>query len=421
MVHIDYNLRENLTGEPHQTKRRFLPAKPTTWLIKAVQAIVRAELSLNNKVQLIEEELAVLRNLPKGSGAIITSNHADETDPRVCIELSRRSGKRFISMCNREAFDEAFGLAGWTLQRLGHFSVERGAHDVLAKDYAVDVIKQGQDILVIFPEGEIFYLNEAVQPFHSGAIEIGMQAILHHRKTDANWTTYIVPMAIKYHHSEPIESILEKRIAKMEARLSVKSSQGSLPERLHALQKLLIEREEMIHHINFDARRAQDLTQEIISAQNAILSEVEERLHEPAEVQRHPIDKSWQLSAEIRDALEQQANSKQKAELLQDIASLEEVAQLSSWQPHYYSNAGASSDRLAEAVLKLERELYKVKRPRQLANRNVFVKLADPIDLGLYVAEYLKDPHSVRHRVTNQLQATIQSLIDQLASVPPQK
>jgi Acyltransferase len=411
-------LNSKETGQPHQTKRPFKPAKPTAWLIKAAQEFVRADLSLSNKVQIVEAELDVLRNLPKGAGAIITSNHADETDPRVCIELSRRSGKRFISMCNREAFDEAFGLAGWTLQRLGHFSVERGAHDVQAKDFAVSVIKQAQDVLVIFPEGEIFYLNESVQPFHSGAIEIGMQAILHHRKTDPNWTTYIVPMAIKYHHTEPIDGILEKRIAKMEARLSVKSTQGSLPQRLRALQQLLIEREEIVHHINFDARRVQNLTQEIITAQDAILSEVEERLHKPLADQRQAIDKSWQLSAEIKDNLNQKIDSKHKAELLEDIASLEEVAQLSSWQPRYYSDAGASLDRMAEAVLKLERELYKIKRPRQLANRDVFIKLADPIDLGLYVADYLKDPHSVRHSVTHQLQATIQSLIDELASVP---
>jgi 1-acyl-sn-glycerol-3-phosphate acyltransferase len=408
-------------GQPHKTKRPFIPAKPIAWLIKAVQGIVRAELSLNNKIRLVEDDLDVLRNLPEGVGAIITSNHADETDPRVCMELSRRSGKRFISMCNREAFDEGFGLAGWALQRLGHFSVERGAHDVQAKDFAVNVIKQGQDILVIFPEGEIFYLNEAVQPFHSGAIEIGMQAILHHRQTDPNWTTYLVPMAIKYHHSEPIEGILEKRIAKMEARLSLKSTSASLPERLRALQRLLIEREGIMHHVKFDASRAQNLTQEIITTQNAILSEIEQKLHQSPESRRQPIDESWQLSAEIKDSLEQQTDSKHKAELLQDIASLEEVAQLSSWKPQYYSDANASLDRLAEAVLKLERELYRIKRPRQLANRNVFVKLAEPIDLGPYFADYLKDPHSVRHNITSQLQAKIQSLIDELAIRPSQQ
>ncbi len=396
--------------------RQFKPAKPQPWLIKAVQAIVRAELSWNNKVQIDDSSLKILRDLPPGAGTMITSNHADETDPRVCLELSRLSGKRFISMCNREAFDEAFGLAGWALQRLGHFSVERGAHDVTAKDFAVDVIKKGQDVLIIFPEGEIFYLNETVQPFHSGAIEIGMQAILHERQSNPNWTAYIVPMALKYHHTESIEGILDKRIAKMESNLALKSSSGTLVERLRAVQRLLIEREEASHHVNVDASKIQNLTQEISAARQAILTDVEAKLHETTESQRQIIDQSWQLSAEIRDSLGQHANAKERSELLQDIKTLEEVAQLSSWDPRYYSDSGASFDRLAEAVLKLERELYRVKRPRQLASRKVFVKLAHPIDLGAFLTEYLKDPRTVRHSVTQKLQEKIQSLINELAS-----
>ena len=168
------------TSQDH--RRPFKPAKPLPWLIKAARGLVRAELSFLNKLHLLDRDLEHLSAIPKGVGVSLTSNHADETDPRVIIELSRRSGKRFISMCNREAFDENFGLAGWALQGLGYFSVERGAHDSKAKYYAIDVIKSAEDVLVIFPEGEIFYMNELVQPFHSGAIDLSMLAILDKRK-----------------------------------------------------------------------------------------------------------------------------------------------------------------------------------------------------------------------------------------------
>ena len=55
---------------------------------------------------------------------------------RACLELSRRCGRRFLYMMNREAFDEGFGSAGWWLQRLGAFSVERGGRNEQAKRYA---------------------------------------------------------------------------------------------------------------------------------------------------------------------------------------------------------------------------------------------------------------------------------------------
>ena len=60
---------------------------------------------------------------------------------------------------------------------------------------------------------------------------------------------------------------------------------------------------------------------------------------------------------------------------------LERIAQMGSWQPHYV-DLDPSQERLAEMVLKLEREVYGSKRPHQLANRDVFLRIGDPIDLG---------------------------------------
>src|SRR5215471_17033815 len=113
--------------------KEFIPAKPSRWFTTAVQQMIRGQLTLKDKLHLHKNDVDVLAQLPPGSGVILASNHADEADPRVCIELSRRARKSFITMCNREAFDEMRGFAGWALQRLGYFSVERGARDHQAK------------------------------------------------------------------------------------------------------------------------------------------------------------------------------------------------------------------------------------------------------------------------------------------------
>lgn len=396
-----------------ETKRRpFRPAKPASWLIKTAQEYVRAELAMKNKLHLQPGSLEALRKIPKGSGVILTPNHADETDPRVCLELSRQSGKRLISMCNREAFDEIFGLAGWTLQRLGHFSVERGAHDKPAKDYAVDVVKQGDDVLVVFPEGEIFYLNEVVQPFHSGAVEICMQAIVERRKQEPNWSAFIVPMAIKYHYPTPIDQLLEERISKMEGLLKLtKENDHSLAARIMRLQKTLLTGEEKTYKVVFDAETQQDLFHEIESTENIILSEVAKK-HNEAVSPSHVIDDAWKLEAEIRESLQVEKDPATRAELKGQLVALSEVAHMTSWRPPYYQNA--STDRIAEALMKLEREFYKIKRPKQLATRDVFVSISEPIDLGAHTEEYLKDSRSVRHSVTEQLHEIIQQLVDKL-------
>ena len=160
----------------------FRPAKPVGWVIRGAQILNRLDLAWRNRLRLEERDLEVLRAIPRGAGIILASNHADETDMKACLELSRRCRRRFLYMMNREAFDEGSGVAGWWLQRLGAFSVERGGQNEVAKRYAIDVVKRGQEVLVIFPEGEIYYLNDLVQPFKSGAVEIGMQAVVEQRR-----------------------------------------------------------------------------------------------------------------------------------------------------------------------------------------------------------------------------------------------
>ena len=142
---------------------------------------------LRNRLHIEQRDLEVLQNLPPCSGVILAPNHADETDFKVCLVLSRRCGRRFLFMMNREAFDEGFGTAGWWLQRLGAFSVERGGKSEGAKRYAIEMVKRGQEVLVIFPEGEIFYLNDLVQPFKSGAVEIGMKAVVESQRKRPIW------------------------------------------------------------------------------------------------------------------------------------------------------------------------------------------------------------------------------------------
>jgi hypothetical protein len=384
-------------------------------MLGIAQQILRANLFFNNRVHIRDGALDVLRNLPPGAGVILASNHADETDPSVYMEFARQSGKSFSTMCNREAFDEMFGLAGFLLQRFGYFSIERGVHDTAALNYAVDVVKQNKDFLLLFPEGEIFYMNEEVQPFHQGAAEIGMQAVVANRKIDPNWTAYIVPMAIKYHYPKPIDDALEARISKMEAQLLLKGTGGSsYLQRLFAIYQTLLRRQKVKHQIITEETNNQGMTQEVKSIQRAMLSQIEEK-HPTAPVsKKQTLDRSWQLAAELRDGVEPPKAAEKKKDLHRDLEQLRVIAQLTSWRPHYHTESN-SQDRLAEAVMKLERGLYNTERPRQLAHRDVYIDVTSPIDLGPMASEYINDPHPVRQRLTNQCQEQVQLLLDKLS------
>ena len=69
-------------------------------------------------------------------------------------------------------------------------------------------------------------------------------------------------------------------------------------------------------------------------------------------------------------------------------------------------------------VLKLEREVYGIKRPHRLADRYAFLRIGPPLDLGEFLASYLQDAQAVRHRVAEQLRDVIQALIDAVVAPP---
>src|SRR3954453_10767934 len=77
---------------------RFRPARSPGWVIWAAQVLNRLDLAWGNRLRIESRDLEVLRGLPAGAGAILVSNHADETDMRACLELSRRCGRRFLYM-----------------------------------------------------------------------------------------------------------------------------------------------------------------------------------------------------------------------------------------------------------------------------------------------------------------------------------
>jgi 1-acyl-sn-glycerol-3-phosphate acyltransferase len=404
----------------HLESATFRAALPVGWLIRAVQILNRLDLAWRNRLRLEKRDLEILRALPRGVGIILVSNHADETDMKACLELSRRSRRRFLYMTNREAFDEGSGVAGWWLQRLGAFSVERGGQNEVAKRFAIEVVQRGQEVLVIFPEGEIYYLNDLVQPFKSGAVEIGMQAVVGRRRAQPDWTAYLVPMAIKYRYRQPIRPILEQKTRLMEQHLFRPTSSESLPGRLVLIVRELLHREEMIHHLASDPDRRSELAERVQEARRAVLSQIESAYTgAAADSQAQTIDRTWRLSAYLRNLLRQagQHSDQTRAGFRIDLAALERVAKMGAWQPNYV-DLDPSQERLAEMVLKLEREVYGIKRPRQLANRDVFLRIGEPIELGQFVPAYLDQPHTVRHAVAERLRTVIQELINDIVTPP---
>ena len=405
----------------------FRAAKPVGWVIRVVQTYLQLVLFWRNRLHFEQRDLESMHALPPGSGVILASNHADQTDLKVGLVMSRRCRRRFLFMVNREAFDEGFGTAGWWLQRLGAFSVERGGDNETAKRFAIDVVKRGQEVVVVFPEGEIFYLNDHVQPLKSGAVEIGMQAVSESRATRPEWTVFLIPMALKYRYRSRIGRILERRIRGLERRLRLLKFGLTARQRLAQIFATALLRRESAHNLKPETARLDDLNERVRSLREEILSQVEERYPgssatpttttttttTTATTPAQTNDRAWRLSARLRALLNGmgQFGETLQAQILDDLEALKHVVQMGGWEP-MPAGPEPSQERLAEMVLKLEREVFGTRRPRQLARRDVLIRVGSPIDLGRCLASYREDAHGVRHRVADELRGRIQALLD---------
>lgn len=251
-------------------------------------------------------EAQKLLNIPLGSGVIVTPNHCDETDFKICVEVSRIARRNFYYMMNSEAFKEGFGAAGFWLERLGAFSVDRGGERSSveqSKRYAIDLVKRAQDVLVIFPEGEIYYLNDQVQPLKSGAVDVGMKALVEMQEVHPEFTVCLVPIAIKYVYSASIAHSLEKHVQKLEKHLKRRIRTKSLQMRLALIIAELLHRQEYLHKLKAGSSRLTELTERIHEVRRSIIEQLEEKYHGgavSAPQTQGLLERSWKLSSYLQ-------------------------------------------------------------------------------------------------------------------------
>ena len=86
-------------------------------------------------------------HIPRSGPVILAANHRSFLDPFVIGCLTRRP---VYYVAKKELF--AHPVAGWLLNRLGAFPIDRGAGDQQAMDTARLILERG-DCVVIFPEG----------------------------------------------------------------------------------------------------------------------------------------------------------------------------------------------------------------------------------------------------------------------------
>jgi len=202
-----------MNRQPYQKPPQWWSPKLSSSWVKFWHPFRRRERI--NKHRLLEVEVNGVENvrrvLEQGHGVLITPNHCSHADCFAVYEAADRLGCLFYAMVAWQVFDRSGWLRRLILQQHGCFSIDREGTDLAALRQARDVLQSEPYPLVIFPEGEVYHLNDRVTPFREGPAAIALMAA-----KKASRPIVCVPCAMKYSYVKDPTPELTELMARLE-------------------------------------------------------------------------------------------------------------------------------------------------------------------------------------------------------------
>lgn len=357
---------------------------------------IRRERIVDIKVQGLDY---VRRAVEQGHGVLITPNHPGHGDCYLLWEALTRLRRRCYVMTAWQVFEMAGPFERLVYRQHGCFSVDREGNDLQAFRQAVHVLQHTTHPLVIFPEGEVYHLNERVTPFREGT---GAMALAAAKRGDRPVTC--IPCALKYKYVEDPTPDLKRVMDELEQRLFWRPrSDLPLADRIYRVAEGILELKEL-EYLNRSgegtlSERINSLADEILRRLEAIYqvdpkgATIPERVKE---LRQRAIERKSELDADDprRDTIEQQ---------LDDLFF---VVQLFSYPGDYVAER-PTIERMAETVDKFEEDFLEAPTATVRGARQGIVMFGEPIVLSR------DGPRHTARTLTQALERRVQALLDQ--------
>lgn len=354
------------------------------------------------KHRLLEIEVNGLEHLrqvlDEGCGVLITPNHSSHADCFSIYDVADRLGMPFYVMIAWQNFVRDGALKARILQQHGGFSVDREGNDLSAFRQASEVLRSKPNPLVIFPEGDVYHLNERILPFREGPAAIALSAAKR-----AERPVVIVPCAINYRYLDDPTPELVEVMNRLEESIHWRPRTDlSLPERIYHLAEGALALKEIEFYGHSSSGSLPDRIRNLI---DFILSWLEDRYGLDAGKCGVPERVKLLRQQAIRRMTESPGNSPERRQCEEDISDLFLAVQLFSYPGDYVAEA-PSVERIAETIDKLEEDVLGVKTASIRGSRKATVTLGEPIR----VASTRKQRFSAAD-LTQCMEARVQGLL----------
>ncbi len=412
---------------------RFRPPKPSRFWQRVLTPIRRRMAKRTYRIREIELRGRdhVRRIITNSRSVMFTVNHAAHGDPFVVLEALDRLAVPCCFLAAWQVFWGWWGLKGWALQKLGAFSIDREGTDVRAFRTAVDVLAEGRRSLVIFPEGDVYHLNDRVTPLREGAAMIALTATRRRQRSGGS-PVHVVPCAVKYFYSQDPTPQLESIMEHLERRIHWRpQADRALEERIYRYAEAVLSLKELEY---LDAPGQGPLPQRVTHLSEHVLCEMEQRRAGRVSTETVPV-RVKQLRHRIlqelpgyrggdddgpspRSASDQEASSPSASGLTRDLEDLHLVTQLSSYPGDYVSEK-PSIERIAETIDKFEEDALGIEEARPRADRRAVLEFGEPFDVGRFLAEADGSARNAAGPLTATIEQRLQLILDRISLAAP--
>lgn len=335
---------------------QFRAPHPASWLrplgLKINEAV---HLRRKYRVRRIQDEgferVAKMRD--EGHAVLLAPNHSDHSDPHVLMEVCRRHGLHPCFMGAREIFEVSV-LAGWALQQMGVFSVDRDGPDLSAVKMAIGLLDREGEPLVMFPEGEIYHHHRRLDPLNEGVASILLKVA---GRLSGGREAYLVPVALRFFHDPAVEETFCRRLSRLEDRIGwTPKPRMAVDERILRLGTGIL----ALKETEYLGRAGGGGVQERLNGLcETLLLDVEGRYPKDAKAATPP-ERVRALRFRIRRRLldgEHPPSVVEREALMDDLDRVFTALQAHSYIGDYLLE-DPTLDRRAETLLKLEEDLF---------------------------------------------------------------
>lgn len=391
---------------------RYFEPKPNRFVVGILRWLNRC-FQLSGKRHRITEVL--LRNQEVveearrkvGKRLLFLPNHPTHSDPQIITEAFRQVKTPASFMAAYDVFLRS-RFSAWCMQRMGCFSVDREGSDRASVREAVGMLTGGKRTLTIFPEGNVYLMNDRVTPFLDGPAFIGLQA---QKKLGDDHPVLAVPVSIKVTHLTDARSAVNDLFRQLAGEVGSEFDLSADPVAEVKRLGLLALRKVMA---SLDRSLPQDTGDDLVAILRTTAGEVIAKLEVELELSPKEDDDLIDRIRRIRRTVhslriaEESHLTDSKARTLAAEAML--AYRLLTY-PGTYLEENPSLDRMSETVEKILEDLRSTPVP-PFAPRRAMVLFGEPIDLA---AERRKESgRGLVASLTQRFEQQVQSGVDAL-------